>query len=503
MKKYILNLKRILIIGAFALYFVSCSDFMDKNPLDQISSEAFWTNEAEVRLALTGVYSRLSSNPFRHDDAKSDVMAGDSDANQGQSWVLLAQGQIVPTSGSLITEYWSNCYQGISSCNFFLANVDKAPIPPASIATYKAEVQFLRAMFYHKLVDVYGGVPLYTAPVTIEESKIAKSTKAEVIAQILSDLDFAIANLPDKGYTDGHAVKASAQAMKARVLLYEGRWAEAAAAANDVILGGKFSIFNNYRTLFLATGQSNNPEIIFSSRFLNPDANSDLDIRWNWHGVVNPRQELVNEYEFTDGTPFSTSNPLYDANDWKLNRDPRLALTIKKFTEKAINSGGKEVDFAYNGQSSSGYNPVKYGNWDAIPCDYSTKSEQDWIILRYSDVMLMYAEATNEATGPNQSVYDAINLVRERPGINMPPLPAGLNQADMRTRIRHERRVELGLEGLRWADIKRWKTAETYIPTLIDLGGVHRAFDPAKNYLMPIPQSEIDINTSLVQNPNY
>ena len=503
MNKYIIYFKRIFIIGTIALFFVSCSDFMDKNPLDQIASETFWTNETEVKMALTGVYSRLHNNPFRHDDAKSDVMAGDSDANQGQSWVLLAQGQIVPTSGSLITEYWTNCYYGVSSCNFFLANVDKAPIPQASITTYKAEVQFLRALFYHKLADVYGGVPLYTAPVTIEESKVVKSTKAEVIAQVLSDLDFAIANLPDKAYTDGHAVKGSAQAMKARVLLYESRWAEAAAAANSVIQGNKFSIFNNYRTLFLATGQNNNPEIIFSTRFLNPDASSDFDIRWNWHGVVNPRQELVNEYEFTDGTPFSTSNPLYDATDWKKNRDPRMALTIKKFTETAINSSGKEVNFAYNGQSSSGYNPVKYGNRDAIPCDYSTKSEQDWILIRYPDVLLMYAEATNEATGPNQSVYDAVNMVRARAGINMPPLPAGLNQAQMRDRIRHERRVELGMEGLRWTDIKRWKTAETYIPTLIDLGGVRRAFDPTKHYLMPIPQSEIDINTNLVQNPNY
>jgi hypothetical protein len=267
--------------------------------------------------------------------------------------------------------------------------------------------------------------------------------------------------------------------------------------------GGKFSIFNNYRTLFLATGQSNNPEIIFSTRFLNPDANTDLDIRWNWHGVVNPRQELVNEYEFTNGTPFSTSNPLYDANDWKKNRDPRMALTIKKFSEKVINSAGREVNPAYNGQSSSGYNPVKYGNWDAIPCDYSTKSEQDWVLLRYADVLLMYAEATNEATGPNQSVYDALNAIRARTGIIMPPLPAGLGKDEMRERIRHERRVELGMEGLRWADIKRWKTAETYIPTLVDMGGTRRSFDKNKHYLMPIPQSEIDINPKLVQNPNY
>lgn len=503
MKTYILNLKRILVIGAIALCFVSCSDFMDKNPLDQISSEAFWSNEAEVKLALAGVYSRLQAAPYQHDDAKSDVMAGDSDANQGQSWVLLAQGQIVPTSGSLVTEIWNNSYAGISSCNFFLANVDKAPLPEAILKKYRAEVNFLRAVFYHKLVDVYGGVPVYTAPVTIEEAKIARSSKAEVITQILSDLDYAIANLPDIAYGDGHAVKASAQAFKARVLLYDSQWSAAAQAANDVIQGGKFSLFNNYRTLFLATGQTNNPEIIFSTRYLNPDASSDLDIRWNWHGVVNPRQELVDEYEFTDGTPFSTSNPLYDANDWKKNRDPRMALTVKKFAEKVINSAGREVDPAYNGQSSSGYNPVKYGNWDALPCDYSTKSEQDWILLRYADVLLMYAEATNEASGPNQSVYDAVNAVRARPGVNMPALPAGLGKDEMRERIRHERRVELGLEGLRWADIKRWKTAETYIPTLIDLGGTRRSFDKNKHYLMPIPQNEMDINPQLEQNPNY
>jgi hypothetical protein len=194
---------------------------------------------------------------------------------------------------------------------------------------------------------------------------------------------------------------------------------------------------------------------------------------------------------------------LYDPANYKLNRDPRLALTIKPFADKAIDSSGKERDFAYNGQSATGYNPVKYGNWDALPCDYSTKSEQDWIILRYADVLLMYAEAKNEASGPDASVYKAINDIRARPGIKMPPLPEGLTKEQMRDRIRQERRVELALEGLRWSDIKRWKTAETYIPTLVDQGGQRRVFDKTKHYLMPFPQSEIDINKNLVQNPGY
>ena len=111
MNNYIINLRRIFIIGIFALFFVSCSDLMDKNPLDQVASETFWTSEKEVLMALTGVYQNLQRNPFRHDDAKSDVMAGESSANQSQSWVPLAQGQIVSTSGSLVDEIYINCYQ--------------------------------------------------------------------------------------------------------------------------------------------------------------------------------------------------------------------------------------------------------------------------------------------------------------------------------------------------------------------------------------------------------
>jgi len=502
MNKYIMKSIRIFIIGIFVLNLISCEDLLDKNPLDQIASETFWTNEKEVNMALAGVYSRLYAITFTHNDGKTDVMAGEAEANQSQAWVVIARGQIESTSGSLINEIYNNSYLGISSCNFFLDNVGKAPLAEDKLKVYKAEVQFLRAYFYFNLADVYGGVPVYTKPVTIEEAKVKQSTKAEVITQVISDLDFAIANLPDVAYTNGHPVKGSALALKARVLLTMSQWADAATAANQIITGGKFSLYNDFRKLFLATGQNNNPEIMFSTRYINPDAFSDLDIRWNWHGIFNPKVELINAYECTDGLPI-TSSPLYDPANYKLNRDPRLALTIKPFGDKAIDSSGKERDFAYNGQSATGYNPVKYGNWDALPCDYSTKSEQDWIILRYADVLLMYAEAKNEASGPDASVYKAINDIRARPGIKMPPLPEGLTKEQMRERIRQERRVELALEGLRWSDIKRWKTAETYIPTLVDQGGQRRVFDKSKHYLMPFPQSEIDINKNLVQNPGY
>src|SRR5690606_37856410 len=327
-------------------------------------------------------------------------------ANQSHSVVDIAQGNIHPTSGGVVSNVYSSCFQGISACNFFRDNIDETPLNEEKLNLFKAEVQFLRALFYFTLTDVYGGVPLYTEPVTIEESKVKQASKEMVTEQILSDLDFAIANLPNERYSDGHAVKGSALALKAKVLLHNGKWMEAANVANEIIQSKIFELHDDFRTLFLASGQKDNPEIIFSTRYLIPDITSDLDVRWSWHGVVNPRQELVDAYECIDGLSISAS-PLYDPTNWKKNRDPRLAMTIKGFEETAINSSGEEVTFNYNGVSGTGYNPVKYCNWDALPIDYSTLSEQDWILLRYADILLIYAEAMNEAQGPETSVYTA------------------------------------------------------------------------------------------------
>lgn len=500
MNKHILKILKIYIVGFAAISMVSCSDFLDKNPLDQISSQTFWNTEKEADMALAGVYSRLHVNTFRHKDTEWDIMAGDVNGNQTMAVIDIARGNIHPTSGSFISYVLSECYQGISGCNFFLANIDKAPLSTEKMNRYKAEAQFLRALFYFTLAETYGGVPIYTTPVTIEEAKIAKSTKEQVIQQVISDLDFAIANLPNTGYIDGHAVKGSAMALKAKVLLHDGKWSEAAAVANQIIADGKFDLYPDFRKLFLATGKNNNPEIMFSTRHKAPDITTNIDVRWAWHAVVNPRQELVDAYECTDGKPI-TSSPLYNPSNWRLNRDPRLLMTIKAFADSVTNSSGKRMGFNYNAPSVTGFNPVKYCNWDVLPIDYSTISEQDWIILRYADVLLMYAEAKNEASGPDASVYNAVNKVRAR--VNMPQLPAGLSKDQMRERIRNERRVELALEGIRWGDIKRWKTAQVYINTLVDPGGAKRVFDPAKHYLMPFPQSEIDINDKLVQNPGY
>jgi hypothetical protein len=279
-------------------------------------------------------------------------------------------------------------------------------------------------------------------------------------------------------------------------------WPGAAAAAKQVMTDGVFSLYTGkWKDMFLAVGQTPNSEIMFSTKYLNPDNSSQQDIRILWHGIWNPRTELRDAFECTDGLPITTS-PLYNPANWQLNRDPRLNQTMRNFTDKAVLANGSLVAFAYNGISQTGLEPAKGGNVETLPIDYSTKSEQDWILIRYAEVLLNFAEATNEVSGPTAEVYQAVNSVRARS--SMPNLPAGLTQATMRARIWNERRVEFAFEGMRYRDIKRWKLAEVYINTLVEPGsGVHRVFDPSKHYVWPFPQSEIDVNPQLVQNPGY
>lgn len=510
MNKYIKNISsKSSIILLIALFFVSCEEFLDKNPLDQISSPTFWVTQNDADLALAGCYSRLNRNSFNFEGVYNlGIMAGD--ANQGgqslgtSSTGTIAAGEMTPTSGGILSSVYNECYQGIASCNFFLENIDRVPLTDEINAKYKGEVHFLRAFFYFTLTDVYGGVPLYTTPISIDESKVPQSSQEQVLEQVLTDLDFAIANLPNTDYSaSGHVVRGSALALKSRVLLFKSDWAGAAAAAGLVISENKFGLYEGeWRNIFLQYGQDNNPEIMFSTKYLNPDNSSQQDIRILWHGIWNPRTELRDAFECTDGLPIAES-PLYDPDNWKLNRDPRLVETMRRFEDPAIKANGDTVEFAYNGVSQTGLEPAKGGDVETLPIDYATRSEQDWVLIRYAEVLLNFAEAENEVNGATAQVYEAINAIRERPGIDMPPIPAGLTKDQMRDRIWNERRVELAFEGHRYRDIRRWKIAETYIPSLIEPSGLNRVFDPSKHYLWPFPQSEIDANENLAQNPNY
>ncbi|WP_308993321.1 RagB/SusD family nutrient uptake outer membrane protein [Mariniflexile litorale] len=508
---------RLPIIILLVFISTSCeSDFLDKNPLDSVSSQGFWNTKADVETGLAGVYSRLQQNFLGYERIYFEGLTDNAycEINFNQRYIFeMTLGNISPSTGGAINNMYSSPYRAITSCNLFLDNVDNAKdnILPAQLDIYKAEVRFIRALCYFDLVQLFGEVPVYKKYFTkIEEGKIAKSSKAEIYTFIEEDLNFAIAKLPDTKYS-GHAVKGSAQALLGRVLLTQEKWPEAATVLNDIIIGLKFQLSNSYKDLFLIDGQANaavNREIMFSTNYAlgNPQRLSPQSAGYevemaNW-ALLQPFKDFADSYQMTDGNSSSTS-PLDNTN--YANRDPRLGMTMKLPNETWKNPT-TQVSQIIDNPSITGFIMEKYVDLSKIPISGATAptSHQDYIHLRYADVLLMYAEAKNEATGPDGTVYSAINEVRARATVNMPAVV----QADYNTKellreyIRNERRVELAMEGLRYFDLKRWKIAEAKLNGVSTVGTQPMQFLP-KHYYLPLAQSEIDRNPKLEQNLDY
>lgn len=499
----------LLAFGAFACK----SSFLEKYPLDKVGSDDFWNTEEDVKLALTGCYAPLSiqlqsdltQNTTEGFGALTmfwDGISDDAWARNG-AFNSIATAQLEATTGGIVDNMYYVNYKAIATCNYFLANVARANLDAPTLAQYKAEVHCLRGYYYFQLCKTYGGVIITLQPEELNYSTtLKKSTKEDVVKQVLADLDTAITTLPDILYS-GHVVKATALGLKARVLLSNERWMEAAAATWQIIDGGKFQIYDEFYGLFVKPGQNNNPEIIFSARYQLPNMFSSLDYQMGWDQweQVQPMKGLVDDFECTDGEPITESQSYDPAHPYE-NRDPRLRRTVYVPGDPWKYGTSGVFDPATDGNNRTGFLVKKYLDTTRAPTDYSTRSDQDFVLLRYADVLLMFAEAQNEAAGPDQRIYDAVNAVRGRASVQMPPLPPDLSKEEMRQRIHHERRVEFALEGLRYFDLLRWKTAATVIPAVVNPGGANRKF-LEKNYVFPFPQKEVDAYPSLEQNKDY
>ena len=507
------RLKRSIITGALAVSlgctFTACtSDFLDKNPLNAISGPTFWKTESDVSMALTGVYRTLQNQIYGHRKPFLDAYSDNAfDRHSFFGFNVATQGVINPSNVN--SALYNQPYQGIAACNYFLENVDAvAAVSQANKDLYKAEVRFLRAMYYFDLAQFFGGVVIYkTGPKTADEAKIKQSTRDEVLAFVLEDLDFAISKLPATAYA-GRAVKASAQMLKARVRLLQQNWADAASLTNEIINSKLFSVYQGgYANLFLTTTQQNNPEIIFSTKYLspnNPQGNEGMLVEIGWYGAIAPYQNLVDEYEMTNGKLIGESGSGYSSASPYANRDPRLKLTIEVPGEPLKNPDGS--NFAHTDPLLTGYAQKKYMDLSKLPFD-RTKipvTDMNVVHMRYAEVLLAYAEAKNEATGPDATIYSALNAIRTRTGINLPPVDEAKysTKETLREFIRHERRVELALEGHRYFDLKRWNIMAARLSAIKNPAGQQLVFGE-KNNVLPFPQSELDRNKSLTQNSGY
>lgn len=496
--KKIFNLAIVLIF-----IFSSCKEsFLDTVATDQYNEGNWWLTESQIISTINGCYNTLrhdqigTTRHLREDNLTPNTysMGGDSPTDVGQHDA---------GNDTRFKEKWAACYSGIGRTNYFLDNIDKAEIDPNLISRLKAEAYFLRAFYYSNLVIYYGGVPLILeAPNFAEQSSLPRNSKQEVITQILKDLESAASVLPlsYSGDDIGRATKGAALALKARVLLYESRWAEAANAAKEVIDLNKYKLFPDYRGLFMREN-NNNEEVIFDAQFKVPDVIHSFNVILVQQQNVVPTLDLVNSYLMKDGLPIDQS-PLYDPEHPYENRDPRLKQTV--VLPGYMFRGIIRPEGHYYG---TGFGFKKYTSYydDVIEPIDITQTDVNYIFIRYADILLMYAEAKNEDSGPDESIYDALNQVRSRAG--MPDVPAELGKDQLREVIRHERRIELVLESLYYHDIRRWKTAEIVMnaSALNYKGEVVqvRKFNPARDYLWPIHETLLLDNPALEQNPGY
>lgn len=555
--------KKIKYLGVLAclLFTVpACKDYLELTPLNGPSDQSFFANESELVLAINGCYNSLLHHPSDNMplsqllDCTSDVAWDRNNSSLQQ----IGKGSH-DSNNPFLLSVWRNAYTGISRSNFLLANAErvKDKVSPQLFNRIKAEARFLRAYHYHYLIELFGGVPLVTKNLALSEAQMPRATKEEVVNFILTELEESSKDLPVSydNANGGRATKGAALALKSRIALYNQKWAIAAKAAKDVIDLNYHSLHNNFGQLFSYSGQSSR-EIIFALQYLKALQGHTTPQNFfsriaQGHSNKVPGQALIDSYECTDGLTIDKS-PLFDPKKPFENRDPRLGFTVAlpgsnflnfKFethrdslktwnynTTPATRVDNTEATHAF--ATFSGYCWRKYT--DLTDKDDRTRSELNLIQIRYAEVLLNYVEAKIEANQIDQSVYDAINEVRQRPSVNMPAITKGKSQADFRFAVRRERKYEFANEGLRLYDIRRWGIADQVMNSVfygriprgllatapnIDAHGTPnyskvinraamrvielRTFNPDRDYLSPIPHIEVLTNKELVQNKNY
>jgi len=409
----------------------------------------------------------------------------------------------------------------------------------------KGEAFFLRGLFHFELVKRYGGVPLATRVFDrSEDLNLPRNTFQECVDQIVKDCDSAIALLPSWTQSwstaqRGRATKMAALALKGRMLLYAAsplfnttndvaNWQLAANAAKALIDSNRHSLYNPYQNIFNFGAAQYNNESIFATQALN---RNDIEINNapisydGAKGRTNPTQELVDAFEMTNGKPITDPTSGYNPSNPYNGRDPRLALTInhntRVFKNRQVETfvGGADGLEKNVNATKTGYYLRKFlseaATWNQAS---NTNARRPWIVFRYAEILLNYAEALNEVSGPVADVYKYVNMVRQRSGINMPALPAGLSKDAMRLRIQNERRVELCFEGHRFFDVRRWKLGSQFLNGPVtgmritkNANGTYnysrftvenRVFNE-KNYLYPFSQNDINRQPALEQNQGY
>ena len=541
----------IYISAAISIAFTlsSCNGFLDREEDSFIDKTATFDSYNRTKQYLTYAYTLLPDglNRFSReamlasatDDAEFAIESAEIQQFNNGSWNALNNPDDV----------WNRYYSGISKCCTLLentnhVNLDISRLDPdkqveyanslKDIRMWRAEARFLRAYFHFELLKRYGPIPIVTSTLSINGNyeNTPRPTMKEVVDFIAKECDIAADTLeltPWRNVNDafGRATKGAALALKSRLLLYAASplyvdfgdtneankptdvalWKSAADAAKAIIDLNQYELASSYADLFKNDFQ--NKEYIFVRRYA---ANSDFEksnfpVSFGGKGGTNPSQNLVDDYEMLDGTPFDWNDPAKAAQPFA-NRDARLGATIlmnmAPFKGKKVATYPEGADATPNPNATkTGYYLRKFLNEDVNIQTGGSSSGHVVPLFRLAEIYLNYAEALNECDPTNPDIALYLNKVRNRASL---PNVSALSQEQMRAVIQHERRVELAFEEHRSWDVRRWKIASstlgaplmgvqierkplggyTYMPVKVE----QRVFQP-KMYWYPIPQSEV------------
>jgi starch-binding outer membrane protein, SusD/RagB family len=537
---------------------VSCKkDYLDVVPTDRVADVTILSDSSLFADYVINRYMSIKlqdkegegTNPGFGRGFEYALWASVSDEamynNDDNTW-LIQRGMLAPENTGIAGTIWGRSYRSIRECNYGLNNIMQVQMSEGLRNKLRGELHFIRGFRYHDLIRNYGKIVLigdkvYDLNDNMAEADYTRSPITNCIAYAVAELDSAIQYLPsvnDDKWGLGRATKGAAMALKARLLLYAasplynaGTWADAAAAAKDVMDLKQYSIAPDYAKLFL---DANSNEIIFCRQYAIGARHVCLEIAngpngYNGWAGNTPLQNLVDAYEMKSGKPITDATSGYDATNPYANRDARFYASIlyngasyRGTTIQAYTPGGKDSkDGPSNWNTSkTGYYLRKFLD-ESKPIDnpWEVAGVQPWIYMRYAEVLLNYAEAQNEAAGPDGTVYAAVNEVRQRASVNQPALPASLSKDEMREAIRRERQVELAFEEHRYYDVRRWKIAmETEnVPaygvdiTIVNGKPVYTRKEALsgrlfleRNYWLPIPRTErLATNNKLDQTTGY
>jgi starch-binding outer membrane protein, SusD/RagB family len=554
-------MKKYFVIFFFAAGFLillgSCRKYEDV-PVETVTPDYIWdikdSNGIYANQYLLNIYASLIDGANRIN--RDFLDAGSDDAVTSQTTATSVT--LLATNGITIfnnpDDAWARCYAGIREATNFLNNFGVVPLKNTyEKRSWLGEARALRAYFYWELVKRYGGVPILgDSLLSLEDNiQIPRSSFATCINYITSECDRARDSLRDDPVDDanyGRFSKDGALALKAHVLLfaasklYNGgnvgdslngyttydanRWKFAADAAKEIMDEGHYKLQPKFTDIFII---QRSPEVIFQKNNTLGKAVETTNGPINFStapgsGNTSPTQELVDAYGMANGLLITDPNSGYDPNNPYVNRDPRLGYTVLYNGAQWLNTqiqtfnGGINRPGGVTTQTQTGYYMRKFMGDFENTTSYEDHY-RDWIYFRYAEILLNYAEAENEYSGPGNDVFAAVDSVRSRAGLNPFSIDQSISQDSLRSVIRNERHKEFAFEEKRYWDIRRWKiagqvynnsplhgisitnTANGLLYNIVPV--LNSAFDESKMYFYPIPNSEMVSNSELRQNPGW